>query len=437
MAIIQNGRDYNVAQLTSVNDVLAGANDNFFKVNVDHNGQLYLSAITDMSNIGKQYGDRTHIELWLKYWEQSESNVGVMLSGPKGVGKSSDIVDFCVRSGAKVIVIDKGMHIGNLINLLITPELNNSIIVFDNFEKHFNDEMQQALLPLFNGVYRTRLCFLVEVNYLDQVNDLYKDRLGRILFHEEYTYLNSDIIIDYVNDQLVNPAYKDEFFGVMQKVNEVTYDILCHTVRVINRLELPPKRAANMLNITPKPMYYKAVLEKAGEVVTTALFLQFDIVEFMEDQMYQKLTFSLNPSFRFSSIDDCKELGQRIDIGEFQRYIRNYSDLNLVNADTFPKWHEEYKALNAAETLDSTLTVRANALVADSVYVDYYEHITKVVVDLDDKDFRVGNNSSWKSFRDEVVISSDDLTRVEIPLSKELDLKLVFTKSDFEIKKEF
>lgn len=162
-------------------------------------------------------------------------NLGVLLSGDKGIGKSMFaklLAIACVKRGIPVISITQNTP--GLATFL--EDLNQeAMFLFDEFDKTFgyrdedkNVDAQSSLLTLFDGTSAvSKRLFVVTCNDLYNLNDFLVNRPGRFHYHFRFDYPNSEEIRAYMHDKLDQSAWDqiDEIVSFAEKVN-LNYDCL-------------------------------------------------------------------------------------------------------------------------------------------------------------------------------------------------------------------
>ena len=172
----------------------------------------------------------------LNSYKLFQRNLGVLLSGDKGIGKSlfAKLLSInCVKQGLPVISITNN-----------TPELatfledinQEAMFLFDEFDKTFgfhdadkNVDAQSSLLSLFDGTTTAsnKKLFVITCNDLFHLNDFLVNRPGRFHYHFRFDYPNSEEIRAYMQDKLDQDKWDqiDEIIAFSEKIN-LNYDCL-------------------------------------------------------------------------------------------------------------------------------------------------------------------------------------------------------------------
>ncbi len=190
-------------------------------------------------------------------YERIERNLGVILSGDKGIGKSLFarlLAENAVKRGMPVIVVDR--HINGIAQYLEGIE-QEALILFDEFDKTFGRikprdgeaQPQTELLGLFDGISHGRKLFVITCNEIKGLDDCIVNRPGRFHYHFRFDYPSESEIREYLADKLDESRYGeiDTIVGFSHKV-DLNYDCLRSIVLEVNGGE-NFKSAINDLNI--------------------------------------------------------------------------------------------------------------------------------------------------------------------------------------------
>ena len=206
----------------------------------------------------KIYGDQSIIKRWLTSWKTNSSkNLGILLAGVKGSGKTITAQKFCMDSELPVIIINEVFHGSDFIDFITSPKLGECIIFLDEFEKMYaKQEHQQELLSIMDGNYSTRLIFLLTVNE-DRLNDYLVNRLNRIKYCKTYYDLDVDTINSVIDDILVNKDHAESIHTFFEKVNLRTFDLLVNLIKEMNLFNEDALECGSHLNLKPHNKTYE------------------------------------------------------------------------------------------------------------------------------------------------------------------------------------
>lgn len=191
----------------------------------------------------------------LNSMDKMNRNLGVILSGDKGIGKS--LFSKCLglkarKKGIPVILVNE-YHEG-IANFL--EEIEQTVmILFDEYDKTFDEKKhncQAEMLSLFDGVSAGKKLFVITCNEIQSLSQYLINRPGRFHYHFRFLYPTADEIRDYMEDKLdkLDKQYYDEIenviaFSVRMNLN---YDCLRSIAFELNN-GLKFQQAINDLNI--------------------------------------------------------------------------------------------------------------------------------------------------------------------------------------------
>lgn len=155
----------------------------------------------------KIYGDtEKKVDKILRSFSLTDRNFGVILSGPKGVGKSlfARVLANKAAENDLPLLICSGYTPG--IASFISSIDQEVIILFDEFEKTFsekdNTDPQEEMLSLFDGVDSGKKLFVVTCNEVRHLNEYLLNRPGRFHYHFTLTNPTAIEVEEYMKDKL-------------------------------------------------------------------------------------------------------------------------------------------------------------------------------------------------------------------------------------------
>lgn len=163
------------------------------------------SVITDP----KIYGvHESKVNKVLKAFKATNRNLGLILAGDKGMGKSlfsKLLTRKVLNSNIPTIMVEQ--YIPGIANFLGSID-DEVMIMFDEFEKVFKKEEgssfdpQEELLTLFDGLYSGKKLFCITCNRMWGINDYLKNRTGRFHYLFAFEYPNEQEVREYLLDNL-------------------------------------------------------------------------------------------------------------------------------------------------------------------------------------------------------------------------------------------
>ena len=248
---MKSGNTFRIATKESMDlhEVLPVGN---YVVKMDPFENFFIEKIEDFDVPSKMYGDtlRNTDRVIESYWKR-EKSTGVMLVGEKGSGKTLLSKNICVemaKQGVPTIVIN-APWVGDKFNTLIQSIQQPCIVLFDEFEKVYNHDQQEAMLTLLDGIYTTKKLFLLTCNDKWRVDMHMRNRPGRIFYMIEFKGLDPDFIREYCQDNLVNKSHIETIVNITSVFAAFNFDMLKALVEEMNRYNETPQEAMRILNV--------------------------------------------------------------------------------------------------------------------------------------------------------------------------------------------
>lgn len=280
-----------------------------YLVNFDKMSGFFLSTFDEIEVSEKVYG--VHMEKCnkvLKSFETFERNLGVILSGAKGIGKSlfaKLLSAEAIKMGYPLVIVNT--YIPGIADYLTSIQ-QEVVVLFDEFDKTFTssgdrDSMkdpQSEMLTLFDGLSQGKKLFIVTCNELRNLNNYLVNRPGRFHYHFRFDYPTDDEIREYMQDKIPEAAYGeiDAVVSFAHKVN-LNYDCL----RAIS-FELTMGatfeeaiKDLNILNLS-KEKYDVTVIFDDGTIANTEMQLDLFDNEKVKKELTDTNGFYFYASFR-------------------------------------------------------------------------------------------------------------------------------------------
>lgn len=240
---------------------------------------FYLEEYADITvNEEKIYGGQLEkAQKVIESYQRFDRNLGVILSGDKGIGKSlfARLLSMrAVRHGIPVLVVDR--YIPGIAAYLQGVE-QRVMLLFDEFDKTFGavnppegeQEPQTEMLGLFDGISQGKKLFVITCNEIRHLNDCIINRPGRFHYHFRFDYPSEGEIREYLMDKL-----QQEYYGEINNIVEfsrkvdLNYDCLRAIALEVNNGEKfnTAIQDLNILNLA-QDKYDLAVHFKNGKVI--------------------------------------------------------------------------------------------------------------------------------------------------------------------------
>lgn len=197
---------------------------------------FFLEEHSDLGVREKVYGPHTQkAEKVLRSFNLMDRNLGVILSGDKGIGKSMFgrmLSEMAVAAGYPVLIVDT-YYPG--ISSYLDSIQQEVVVFFDEFDKTVaaikggdNEADAQAnLLGLFDGLSMGKKLFVITCNDISRLSDYLVNRPGRFHYHFRFDYPSKEEITLYMREHLDEQYYGEipHVIAFAGKVN-LNYDCL-------------------------------------------------------------------------------------------------------------------------------------------------------------------------------------------------------------------
>ncbi len=222
--------------------------------------QYYLRRIEDFRPCEKIYGEHSNItkRVLTTFMSRENRNLGVLLSGVKGSGKTLTTkmlsTTLAEKFGYATIIVNRGYETAGMAAFLHSIDVP-CMVIFDEFDKVYSYRESEAasqagLLDILDGVFESRKLFVMSCNNAYNLNPYFFSRPGRIFYHFRYSGLSEEIVSQYCDDNLRYPQWKGEVLQLSTFVKDMTFDILKAVVEETNRYNESPRSFIELLNIS-------------------------------------------------------------------------------------------------------------------------------------------------------------------------------------------
>lgn len=215
---------------------------------------LYFKRVESFPAPGKLYGDIAKYADRIVYtFLDRERATGALFAGEKGSGKTqlARLIAYKGYALGLPTILVNAPYAGDPFNNLLATIEQPAIVVFDEFEKVYDKERQEAVLTLLDGTMTTKKLFLLTVNDKYAVNSHMKNRPGRLFYSLQFDGLESSFVREYCEDNLHNQDHIDMMVKVSTLFTAFNFDMLKALVEEMNRYKEDPFEALKMLNAKP------------------------------------------------------------------------------------------------------------------------------------------------------------------------------------------
>ena len=232
---LQDGNIFSQGSATTVSHP-EGLPKGIYEVKLSMTG-FYLSKIAESFTFDyKLYGlNQKFIDYVLKTYENTTGNLGVLLDGIKGTGKTVTAKELCNRLQLPVILVQSMGSDTNskLIKYLSTSIDFDCIFFFDEYEKEFKNSSD--VLSFMDGTYNSiyRKVFLLTTNELNVDQNLL-GRPSRIRYKKSFNNLSEEVTREILNDILEDKTAIEKVIELTHSMNIITIDLIKAIATEIN-----------------------------------------------------------------------------------------------------------------------------------------------------------------------------------------------------------
>ena len=306
MKIIEMGTTYKIYGEDLV--VLENLPVQTYRVGFSKMTGFFLEKSHDMEiKEDKIYGvHEKKVDKVLKRFADARKNLGVILSGDKGIGKSLFarlLAQKALKNNIPVILVDD--FIPGL-DTFLNDIKNEVMVLFDEFDKTFaknkDEDPQAKMLSLFDGTSDGKKLFVVTCNKYYNLNEFMINRPGRFHFHFRFDYPNPEEVKEYLNDKL-DTKYHSEIGKVVvfSRKRKLNYDCLAAIAVELNEGEVFEEaiKDLNIVNTEDNNYYNLRLLTEEG-IVFTADEVSIDLFSGNESSywVYDSKDNSINLKFK-------------------------------------------------------------------------------------------------------------------------------------------
>lgn len=182
----------------------------------------------------KLYGiNNEFIDHFVKTYNNTTGNLGVLFNGIKGTGKTVTAEELCNRIGLPVIIVKSCKEVNDMLKFLATQINFDCIFFFDEYEKEFKES--SSVLSFMDGVHNSqyRKVFLLTTNELEINNNLL-GRPSRIRYVRSFGNLPEETTLELLNDILIDKSAVEPVLDLIRQMQIITVDLVKALAQEVN-----------------------------------------------------------------------------------------------------------------------------------------------------------------------------------------------------------
>ena len=160
-----------------------------------------------------------NIKRAINTFDTRDKNLGILLHGEKGSGKTLYVkqMSASMRERGVSTILVNSPFCGDGFNLFIGALDEQCLIVFDEFEKVYDEKSSQSrLLTLLDGTITGKKMFVFTVNQRYGVSEYMFNRPGRLYYSYEYNGIDEDTIREYCEDMLKDKSQIESIVSIFR-----------------------------------------------------------------------------------------------------------------------------------------------------------------------------------------------------------------------------
>ena len=215
---------------------------------------FFLEKIADFPEPKKIYGNaKQYTARIYNSFRKKTNNLGVVLTGEKGSGKTlqgREISRTAAKDGIPTLFVT-GPYVGEEFFQFLYSIEQECIIFVDEYEKIYDNERQEKLLTLLDGVFQSRKMFILTCNDRYKINIHLRNRPGRVHYLIEYSGIEASFIREFCEDELQDKGKIEEVVTVCGMFSVLNFDMLQAIVWEMNLYKESAADALKLLNAKP------------------------------------------------------------------------------------------------------------------------------------------------------------------------------------------
>lgn len=262
------GNKYHLSEMSQERDILESG---VFNLEFDDTTKkFYLSKTQDSYEFEyKVYGIETDfVNRVVKTYNNTTGNLGVLLTGLKGTGKTVTAELICNELKLPVIIINEAF---DGLQLYLNNIQEDCILFFDEYEKFYSN-YNFSILSIMDGALNLpyRKVFLLTTNDV-HINTNMLQRPSRIRYVKTFTDLTIDVIENIVDDVLINKKHKTDIIKYISELDIITIDIVKSVCEEVNIHNESPNNFKDVFNVKASENIFNVYEIIYGKEITEKL----------------------------------------------------------------------------------------------------------------------------------------------------------------------
>lgn len=240
-----------------------------YRLSLTQDGPVLIKDRAGFDIPSKYYGKLgQYRDTIIESFKHREQPTGAIFVGAKGTGKtalSEGIANKMLGMDIPVIMVTSAMP-GQIISS-IAQIAQPCMFLFDEFEKVYDEQGQEGLLPVFSDASLKQVMFVLTGNDDNKVNPNLFNRPGRLLYGIHFDNLDHEVANELINEYDLSVEVRDALMSwVLQKSASMSFDLLKSTLEMIKGVTTVKEMIERMsiLNVPDMAtrLFYISAIEK-------------------------------------------------------------------------------------------------------------------------------------------------------------------------------
>ena len=221
----------------------------------------------------------------------TKGNMGILLNGTKGTGKTVTAKSICNMLNLPVILVTEKHD--ELIAYL--NDFQQDVIVFiDEYEKYYNN-YDNSLLTILDGVLSNnyRKFFILTTNDL-HINRNLLQRPGRIRYIKTFSDLPMTTINEILDDLLKYPEHRDQCIKFISELSIITIDLIKSVIEEVNIHNESPYEFSDIFNTHSDEDFHYNIYKIIDGNPEPELFMEYVNMDIHPDKIKENTPLRLN-----------------------------------------------------------------------------------------------------------------------------------------------
>jgi DNA replication protein DnaC len=217
--------------------------------------EFYLQSVDSPAINNKVYGDvDSYANRVISVYKSRPGNTGILLIGEKGSGKTLLAKTLSAKGRAEgypSIIINEPLQ-GDKFSKFLQNIEQQAVILFDEFEKVYDEQDQEKVLTILDGVFASKKLFILTCNDVYRIDSHLKNRPGRIFYTKYFKGLAEDSIVEFCKDKEVSEERTGKIVKISKLFSDFNFDMLGALVEEGKRFNEEPEASLEFLNFKPE-----------------------------------------------------------------------------------------------------------------------------------------------------------------------------------------